>query len=89
MIVQESGTVPNTKAYYVTTTRCRDINIRNVGHGYWACVRFLVTGVCNSDKWIPPDGAWRTIATNVKDNTRYVVEIYSGRANYVSGWVAG
>jgi hypothetical protein len=57
-----------------TTSRCRDINMRMTrGTTGRACVVFVDhTNECN--RWTVIGRSWRTIATDVRDGTRFQVE---------------
>jgi len=61
----------------VTTNRCNDINMRKSTESTWgvtACVIFVDhTSSCNY--WTDLSTSWKTIATNVADNTRFEVEV--------------
>jgi lysozyme len=62
---------------YTTTSRCIDINLRlTAGTADYveACVKFAKTGKCNY--WTRVyRGAWKTIATDVLDGTKFTVPL--------------
>jgi lysozyme len=62
---------------YKTTSRCNDINLLltdGTADYVDACVKFLKTGKCNY--WTRVyRGVWRTIATDVLDNTKFTVPL--------------
>lgn len=63
-----------------TTTKCRDIQIQNrTSFGMFACVFFLRTGVCNSEKFVATHSGWTVIATDVCDFTDFQVRIRVGQ----------
>ncbi|TDC79999.1 hypothetical protein E1193_18150 [Micromonospora sp. KC606] len=60
---------------YRTTTRCRDINVRNASqYGVNACVIFIDrTGACNYRTYLPSGSNFITVATDVRDGVRFKV----------------
>ncbi|WP_030816212.1 hypothetical protein [Streptomyces sp. NRRL F-2799] len=61
---------------YTTTSRCADINLRMVSGDaefVWACVKFTRVGECNY--WTKVGGSWKTIATDVKDGSKFTVPL--------------
>ncbi|MYV38901.1 hypothetical protein GT030_15565 [Streptomyces sp. SID1328] len=61
---------------YTTTSRCTDINLRMVGGDaefVWACVKFTRVGECNY--WTKVGRSWKTIATDVKDGSKFTVPL--------------
>ncbi|MFF9374741.1 hypothetical protein ACF1BB_09405 [Streptomyces griseoluteus] len=61
---------------YTTTSRCADINLRMVGGDaefVWACVKFTRVGECNY--WTKVGRSWKTIATDVKDGSKFTVPL--------------
>ncbi|MFD8299003.1 hypothetical protein ACWEVM_12305 [Streptomyces bauhiniae] len=61
---------------YTTTSRCADINLRMVGGDaefVWACVKFTRVGECNY--WTKAGRSWKTIATDVKDGSKFTVPL--------------
>jgi hypothetical protein len=84
--------MPNT--YWVTSSRCQDINLRITGYGssrVTARVCFIPYGsprYCNTHKWFyRGDTAWRMIASDVRDGTRFQVEL-DFASGYYSGYIA-
>jgi hypothetical protein len=74
---------------YITTSRCRDINMRTTNGKYaWACVVFVRhTRDCNYATRVGP--SWTTIATDVRDGTRFIVPALSEVKNdYVTAQIA-
>ncbi|MBO4210218.1 hypothetical protein [Micromonospora echinofusca] len=69
-------TAPGNTAF-TTTTRCLDINMRKSTTATWsvqACVIFVDhTSSCNY--WTELSTSWKTIATNVADNTHFKVMV--------------
>ncbi|MFK4110385.1 hypothetical protein [Streptomyces sp. NPDC002176] len=61
---------------YTTTSRCADINLRMVSGDaefVWACVKFTRVGECNY--WTKVGRSWKTIATDVKDGSKFTVPL--------------
>ncbi|MEU4154218.1 hypothetical protein [Streptomyces sp. NPDC026659] len=61
---------------YTTTSRCADINLRMVSGDaefVWACVKFTRVGACNY--WTQVGRSWKTIATDVKDGSKFTVPL--------------
>lgn len=69
---------------YRTTTRCRDINVRNTSaYATEACVIFIdKTGNCNYWTYLPANSGWTTVATNVKDGVNFRVRFENLRYEY-------
>ncbi|MEU7840521.1 hypothetical protein AB0B39_06085 [Micromonospora sp. NPDC049114] len=69
---------------YRTTTRCRDINVRNASpYGTDACVIFIdKTGNCNYWTYLPANSGWVTVATNVRDGVNFRVRFENVRYEY-------
>jgi hypothetical protein len=91
-VYADSGTLtfPSSTGYYTTTSRCVDINFYNQS---WQAtyemdanirVCFVSTGSCNS--WKRYDAktsvTWMLIATNVKDGTRFRVQMSFAEKNW-------
>jgi hypothetical protein len=84
---------PSYDGYYLTTPEktCRDINIRlnwtDTGATTYGCVIFLKYGnACNYATVLQP-GQWQTIATDVRDYTKFRIVIwhnYSGQTEWVN-----
>jgi hypothetical protein len=84
---------PSYDGNYLTTPQktCRDINIRlngtDTGWTTYGCVIFLKYGnYCNYTTVLVP-GRWQTIATDVRDYTKFRVYIwhdYSGQSEWVN-----
>ncbi|MFB7245115.1 hypothetical protein CW362_08285 [Streptomyces populi] len=61
---------------YVTTSRCKDINMRMTGGDAdfgWACVHFQGTRADACNYWTKIGRSWTTIATDVLNGTRFTV----------------
>ncbi|GGM51522.1 hypothetical protein GCM10011608_40570 [Micromonospora sonchi] len=74
--------LPSASSYYTTSSRCQDINIKfaNPEAGnVQVRVCWVSHGTCNSWKTVLMDTAWKVIATDVLDGTRFRVEIYNYR----------
>lgn len=74
--------LPSASSYYTTTSRCTDINIKfaNPEQGnVQVRVCWLSTGACNSWKTVLMDTAWKVVATDVLNGTRFRVQIYNYR----------
>ncbi|MGW0213123.1 hypothetical protein ACWDXH_01890 [Micromonospora chokoriensis] len=71
----ESGRYGGSAGQYRTTTRCRDINVRNASvYATEACVIFVdKTSACNYWTYLPANSGWTTVATNVKDGVNFRV----------------
>ncbi|MEU7652492.1 hypothetical protein AB0C42_22715 [Micromonospora taraxaci] len=71
----ESGRYGGSAGQYRTTTRCRDINVRNASvYATEACVIFVdKTSACNYWTYLPANSGWITVATNVKDGVNFRV----------------
>ncbi|MDG4821920.1 hypothetical protein O7635_08645 [Asanoa sp. WMMD1127] len=68
---------------YTTSSRCRDINVRNGSvYPYKVCVIFVSVGSCNYWTSVPTGGSWRVAATNVRDNTRFYVRVVTAEYKY-------
>nr|MDT0659904.1 hypothetical protein [Micromonospora sp. DSM 115978] len=69
---------------FQTSTRCRDINVRNdSGYSTHACVIFVdVTGNCNYWTYLPAKSSYRVVATNVRDGVRFVVRFSNSFYQY-------
>lgn len=69
---------------YRTTSRCRDINVRNASQfSTQACVIFIDrTSNCNYWTYLPANSGWMTIATNVKDNVNFKVRFSNSYYQY-------
>ncbi|MEH1026321.1 hypothetical protein V6W11_01040 [Micromonospora profundi] len=69
---------------YRTTSRCRDINVRNASaYGTDACVIFVdKTGSCNYWTYLPANSGWITVATNVRDGVNFRVRFENLRYEY-------
>jgi hypothetical protein len=67
-----------------TTTRCRDINVRNdSSYSTQACVIFIdVTGNCNYWTFLPAKSSYRVVATNVRDGVRFTVRFSNSFYQY-------
>ncbi|MCT9007658.1 hypothetical protein, partial [Streptomyces rhizosphaerihabitans] len=68
---------------YTTSSRCGDINIRlgaNTPEAAFldACVVFVDhTSLCNNNAYTTHGTEWGTVATDVKDGTRFVLRIHA------------
>lgn len=77
---------------YTTSSRCRDINFRSVTNStVTVCVVFVRhTYECNYETTVGT--SWRTIATDVRDGTRFYVRVlhspFGGPATYYQAKVA-
>ncbi|MGW0501672.1 hypothetical protein [Micromonospora sp. NPDC003241] len=74
--------LPSSSGYYTTSSRCQDINIKfaNPESGnVQVRVCWVSHGTCNSYKTLLMDSAWKVIATDVLDGTRFRVQIYNYR----------
>src|SRR5207237_5513211 len=71
---------------YRTTTRCRDINVRNASaFGTQACVVFVDrTNSCNYWTYLPAKSDYITVATNVHDGVDFRVRFENLRYEYES-----
>ncbi|MET7864275.1 hypothetical protein [Micromonospora taraxaci] len=71
----ESGRYGGSAGQYRTTTRCRDINVRNASvYATEACVIFVdKTSACNYWTYLPANSGWITVATNVRDGVNFRV----------------
>ena len=69
---------------YRTTTRCRDINVRNASaFGTEACVVFVdKTDRCNYRTYLPANSGFVTVATNVRDGVNFRVRFSNLRYEY-------
>ncbi|MFC5925961.1 hypothetical protein [Micromonospora vulcania] len=69
---------------YRTTSRCRDINVRNASaYGTEACVIFVdKTGACNYWTYLPANSGWIVVATNVRDGVNFRVRFDNLRYEY-------
>ncbi|WP_435207692.1 hypothetical protein [Micromonospora sp. bgisy143] len=69
---------------YRTTSRCRDINVRNTSaYATEACVIFIdKTGNCNYWTYLPANSGWTTVATNVRDGVNFRVRFENLRYEY-------
>lgn len=67
-----------------TTSRCRDINVRNSSDfGTDACVIFVDrTDSCNYWTYLPPRSGWTVVATNVRDGVNFRVRFENLRYEY-------
>ncbi|MCM0673907.1 hypothetical protein NCC78_04185 [Micromonospora phytophila] len=67
-----------------TTSRCRDINVRNASQfGTEACVIFVnKTDNCNYWTYLPAQSGWITVATNVRDGVDFRVRFDNLRYEY-------
>lgn len=67
-----------------TSTRCRDINVRNDSvYGTQACVVFIDrTNNCNYWTYLPARSGWFVVATNVLDGTRFKVRFSNTAYQY-------
>ncbi|WP_434742396.1 hypothetical protein [Micromonospora sp. SH-82] len=69
---------------YRTSTRCKDINVRNASpFPVDACVVFVdKTSKCNYWSYLPAKSGWVVVATNVKDGVRFQVRFETQRYEY-------
>ncbi|MCI4063627.1 hypothetical protein MRQ36_13940 [Micromonospora sp. R77] len=69
---------------YRTTTRCRDINVRNASaFGTQACVVFVdKTNACNYLTYLPANSGYITVATNVRDGANFRIRFENLRYEY-------
>ncbi|MFC7546416.1 hypothetical protein [Plantactinospora sp. GCM10030261] len=69
---------------FKTSTRCRDINVRNGSvFGTNACVVFVdKTNNCNYWTYVPAKSGWFVVATNVKDGTNFRVRFSNNFYQY-------
>ncbi|MET7374933.1 hypothetical protein [Micromonospora arida] len=76
---------PSSSTSYKTSTRCNDINFRVGKSSFTGNVRvcWVSAGGCNSwKKHTSTTGGWMLIATDVKDNTTFRVELDFASADY-------
>ncbi|MEV1156607.1 hypothetical protein AB0J27_14560 [Micromonospora chokoriensis] len=80
----ESGRYGGSAGQYRTTTRCRDINVRNASvYATEACVIFVdKTSACNYWTYLPANSGWTTVATNVRDGVNFRVRFENLRYEY-------
>ncbi|MEU8214564.1 hypothetical protein AB0C47_02200 [Micromonospora taraxaci] len=80
----ESGRYGGSAGQYRTTTRCRDINVRNASvYATEACVIFVdKTSACNYWTYLPANSGWITVATNVRDGVNFRVRFENLRYEY-------
>jgi hypothetical protein len=63
---------------YTTSSRCQDINLDVDGEGFAACVIFVDhTDRCNYHSFVYGADGWVTIATDVRDGTRFKVAVWA------------
>ncbi|KXK58133.1 hypothetical protein AWW66_31570 [Micromonospora rosaria] len=69
---------------YRTTSRCRDVNVRNASpFPVDACVIFVDrTSRCNYWTYLPARSGWIVVATNVKDGVNFRVRFETQRYEY-------
>ncbi|WP_158554038.1 hypothetical protein [Micromonospora deserti] len=69
---------------YRTSSRCRDINVRNASEfGTEACVIFVDrTDRCNYWTYLPARSGWTVVATNVRDGVNFRVRFENLRYEY-------
>ncbi|SBT50376.1 hypothetical protein [Micromonospora auratinigra] len=69
---------------YRTSTRCRDINVRNASEfGTEACVVFVDrTDACNYLTYLPANSGFVTVATNVRDGVSFRIRFSNLRYEY-------
>ncbi|WFF02333.1 hypothetical protein [Micromonospora sp. WMMD964] len=80
----ENGRYGGSAGQYRTTTRCRDINVRNASvYATEACVIFVdKTSACNYWTYLPANSGWTTVATNVRDGVNFRVRFENLRYEY-------
>ncbi|MCG5466972.1 hypothetical protein ACFYPG_10410 [Micromonospora sp. NPDC005553] len=80
----ETGRYGGSAGQYRTTTRCRDINVRNASvYATDACVIFVdKTSACNYWTYLPANSGWITVATNVRDGVNFRVRFENLRYEY-------
>ena len=80
----ETGAWGGEAGTYRTTTRCRDINVRNASEfGTEACVVFVDrTDRCNYLTYLPARSGFVTVATNVRDGVDFRVRFSNLRYQY-------
>ena len=80
----ENGAWGGEAGTYRTTTRCRDINVRNASaFGTQACVVFVDrTDRCNYWTYLPAKSDFITVATNVRDGVAFRVRFENLRYEY-------
>ncbi|MEH0820701.1 MULTISPECIES: hypothetical protein [unclassified Micromonospora] len=69
---------------YRTSTRCKDINVRNASEfGVEACVIFVdKTDQCNYRTYLPSKSDFIAVATKVRDGVRFQVRFETLRYEY-------
>ncbi|MET8041848.1 hypothetical protein ABZU25_13435 [Micromonospora sp. NPDC005215] len=80
----ETGRYGGQAGQFRTTTRCRDINVRNASvYATEACVIFVdKTSACNYWTYLPANSGWITVATNVRDGVNFQVRFENLRYEY-------
>ncbi|PYC73376.1 hypothetical protein C7C45_06785 [Micromonospora arborensis] len=80
----ETGRYGGSAGQYRTTTRCRDINVRNASvYATEACVIFVdKTSACNYWTYLPANSGWITVATDVRDGVNFRVRFENLRYEY-------
>lgn len=68
---------------YTTSSRCRDINLRiDSGGGQWVAVCWAAHNSCQDHwTWVPQDGSYHVVATDVLDGTRFYFTTTGGGGN--------
>ncbi|MFC0004361.1 hypothetical protein [Micromonospora siamensis] len=80
----ETGSWGGDAGTYRTTSRCRDINVRNASaFGTYACVVFVdKTDGCNRWTWLPAKSDWKAVATDVRDGVNFRVRFSNQSYQY-------
>ncbi|SCE85015.1 hypothetical protein [Micromonospora mirobrigensis] len=80
----ETGSWGGEAGTYRTTSRCRDINVRNASaFGTEACVIFVdKTDGCNRWTYLPAKSGWIAVATDVRDGVNFRVRFDNLRYEY-------
>ncbi|MFF0149747.1 hypothetical protein [Micromonospora sp. NPDC005203] len=80
----QTGRYGGQAGQFRTTTRCRDINVRNASvYATEACVIFVdKTSGCNYWTYLPANSDWTTVATNVRDGVNFQVRFENLRYEY-------
>jgi hypothetical protein len=81
---------PDRSTPYVTSSHCKDINMKFTTLPGPAYVRicFVHANYCNSWKYYGARNTWHTPATDVENGTTYVVQLQSTASGKLSGFIA-
>lgn len=68
---------------YTTSSRCDDINLRiDAGGGQWVAVCWARYNICQGSwTWVPQDGSYHVVATDVLDGTTFYFVTTGGGGN--------